>query len=42
MLKFEMEVVKYFAELWHMKEEPWGYVASGSSEAILYGFWSAR
>lgn len=39
---YEKEVILYLAELWNMKEDPWGYLTSSSSEALMFAMHNAR
>lgn len=40
---FEKEVLLYFAKLWNLRdEEPWGYITSSSSEALMYALYNAK
>jgi histidine decarboxylase len=42
-LPFEKAVVEFFADLWRLPlNDTWGYITSGSSEALLYTLWLAR
>ncbi|MFH0875029.1 MAG: histidine decarboxylase [archaeon] len=38
---FEREVLKFFAELFHIKNH-WGYITNGGTEGNLYGLYLAR
>ena len=39
----EREVIKFFAELFHLKDdESWGYVTHGGTEGNMYGMYLAR
>jgi histidine decarboxylase len=40
---FEKEVMDYFSDLWNIpRNQSWGYLAGGSSEAIMFAMISAR
>lgn len=39
--EFEIEVLKFFAKLLHIKDY-WGYVTNGGTEGNLYGLYAAR
>ena len=40
---YEREVIYFYSKLWNLPEEKaWGYITSCSSEAIMYGMWSAK
>ena len=40
--KYEREVIAFFTELLHAKEETWGYVTNGGTEGNMYGIYLAR
>ena len=39
----ERAILYYFADLWKLpRDKAWGYLANGSSEAIMFAAYSAR
>ncbi len=40
--KYEREVIAFFTELLHAKEETWGYITNGGTEGNMYGIYLAR
>ena len=40
--EYEREVIAFFTELLHAKEETWGYVTNGGTEGNMYGIYLAR
>lgn len=40
---FELDVIRYFAELWNIPyEDAWGYITCSGTEGNLHGMWVAR
>ncbi len=40
--EYEREVIDFFTELLHAKEETWGYITNGGTEGNMYGIYLAR